>query len=289
MLLGRRVYLRECSSCHGDAADGAGREAAALRPRPRDFTAGVFKFRTTPSGQPPASADILRTIGHGLPGTGMCSFASLTEAERHAVAAFVLRTAGLLDGDEPETVPPPVSHPPGTPERLAIGKTLYADAGCPKCHGAAGRPDAESTKDLKNADGTPTAAPDLTTEQLPGGDTPIDLYYRLMTGVDGSPMASFAQALEGQDVWALVDYVLSVRGRAGLSPPDVLEAGPACARAAGAAAVIPSRAATIRRRSAGVMGRRKDIRGNGDVTPAVGRVLACRRFRGKWHRVGSGI
>jgi hypothetical protein len=30
---------------------------------------------------------------------------------------------------------------------------------------------------------------------LPGGDAPIDLYYRLMTGVDGSPMASFAQAL----------------------------------------------------------------------------------------------
>lgn len=226
LALGARVYQTECARCHGVAADGAGREARALEPRPCNFTAGVFKFRTTPSGRPPATADVLRTIGHGLAGTGMPSFASLTDDERHAVAAFVLRAAGLLDGDEPAPIPPAPSHPVVTAERLALGKSLYVDAGCPKCHGAAGKPDADSTKDLKNADGTPATAPDLTSAALPAGDTPIDVYYRIMTGVDGSPMASFEQALEGQDVWALVDHVWSLRPTGRPAPPDALDDGP---------------------------------------------------------------
>lgn len=225
LALGARVYQLQCARCHGAAADGAGREAPALVPHPRNFTAGVFKFRTTPSSRPPATADVLRTIGHGLNGTGMPSFPELTDDERHAVAAFVLKAAGLLDGAEPDPVAPMPPHPTPTSDRLALGRSLYVDAGCPKCHGAAGTPDADSTKDLKNADGTPATAPDLTTAPLPGGDTPVDLYYRLLTGVDGSPMPSFEQALDGQDVWALVDYVWSLRPASPPAPPDPVADG----------------------------------------------------------------
>ena len=39
--------------CHGDKGDGNGVAAPHLQPRPRDFTSGKFKIRTTPSGKLP--------------------------------------------------------------------------------------------------------------------------------------------------------------------------------------------------------------------------------------------
>src|SRR5512136_1169434 len=78
---GKPLYLRECSGCHGERGDGAGPAAEFLDPRPRDFTKRAFKFRTTPSGQPPTTRDIKRTIDRGIPGTAMPSFAFLPGTE----------------------------------------------------------------------------------------------------------------------------------------------------------------------------------------------------------------
>jgi len=88
---GKPLYLRECSGCHGERGNGAGPAADFVDPRPRDFTKGPFKFRTTESGKPPATADILRTIEHGIPGTAMPSFAFLTDDERTKIAAYILK------------------------------------------------------------------------------------------------------------------------------------------------------------------------------------------------------
>src|SRR5512139_149221 len=87
---GKPLYLRECSGCHGERGNGAGPAADYVDPRPRDFTQARFKFRTTKSGQPPTTADILRTIQRGIPGTAMPSFSFLAEEERKKIAAYVL-------------------------------------------------------------------------------------------------------------------------------------------------------------------------------------------------------
>lgn len=220
---GKALYLRECSGCHGERGDGAGPAAAWIDPRPRDFTTGVFKFRTTASGQPPATADVLRVIERGVPGTAMPPFAFLPPDERKKIAAYVLRVADVLDEPEPEPLPAPGPPPPSTPERLAVGKQLWADIDCGSCHGASGKVDERSTKDLKNTDGTPTRTRDLTTEEFRGGSEPADVYYRLLGGLNGTPMPSFADALEGQDVWALIDYVRSLHAP---TPPPPLPADP---------------------------------------------------------------
>jgi hypothetical protein len=66
---GRTIYFRRCSFCHGLLGDGEGPAAKYLDPRPRDFTLGTFKFRTTKSGELPTNEDLFRTVSRGLPGT----------------------------------------------------------------------------------------------------------------------------------------------------------------------------------------------------------------------------
>jgi len=224
---GRPLYLQECSGCHGERGDGAGPAAAFLDPRPRDFTKRLFKLRTTASGQPPATADVLRTIERGIPGTAMPSFSFLTEDERRKITAQVLRLADLLDEPEPTPVADAGAAPAATPETIAHGKQFYVDAGCATCHGDAGRGDGGSAKDLKDTDGRPIAARDLTGGVYRGGDAPVDLYYRIATGLDGTPMPSYGDVIERPDLWALVRYLESLRAPAAPPPlpADPLAAG----------------------------------------------------------------
>src|ERR1043166_2764521 len=49
-LQGHFVYMKNCVFCHGKRGDGKGEMGLAVQPPPRDFGAGVFKYRSTPSG-----------------------------------------------------------------------------------------------------------------------------------------------------------------------------------------------------------------------------------------------
>ena len=216
---GQTLYVRECSACHGERGDGAGPAAAFLQPRPRDFTKKIFKVRTTDSGMPPRTEDLLRTIERGFPGTAMPSFAFLAEEERRRIAARVLALAGLLHEPEPAMIPLPASPPPLTPESVARGKQLYRDAECFSCHGREGKGDGPTAATLKDVDDRPIPPRDLTGGVFRGGDDRLDLYVRILTGMDGSPMPSYASAIEPADCWALVDYMLSLRKPRVQKPP----------------------------------------------------------------------
>jgi cytochrome c oxidase cbb3-type subunit 2 len=226
---GKPLYIQECSACHGDRGAGDGPAANLLDPRPRDFTKRVFKLRTTATGQPPTTADVLRTIERGIPGTAMPAFAFLPEADRRRIAAHVLRLADLLDEPEPTPLPDPGPPPATTAETIATGKELYTDAGCVSCHGPLGKGD--GTQEMKDSSGRPIKARDFTTGAFAGGGAPIDLYYRFTTGMDGSPMPGFGDSLDVPQRWALVAYVESLRTQPVETPPpaDPTEAGRAVA------------------------------------------------------------
>ena len=224
---GKQLYIRECGACHGERGLGNGPAAAELNPRPRNFIKRVFKFRTTPSGRAPATADVLRVIERGIPGTAMPAFAFLPEGDRKKIAAYVLELADLLEEPEPEAIPAPASQPPTTPESIAHGKSLYQDIECFSCHGNLGKGDGPSAPTLKDTEGRPIQARDLTTGIFRGGSDRLDLYYRISTGMDGSPMPSFADSIDDADRWALVDYVLSLKAPATAKarPSDPIAAG----------------------------------------------------------------
>jgi len=63
---GQGVYLRYCVGCHGEKGDGKGKAAPLLVVKPRDFTTGIFKFKSTPQGTLPTDEDLIRTITKGL-------------------------------------------------------------------------------------------------------------------------------------------------------------------------------------------------------------------------------
>ena len=67
---GKALYDRKCAGCHGVKGDGNGPAAELLTPRPRDFTSGVYKIRSTVN-RVPTDQDIFRTITDGMPGTSM--------------------------------------------------------------------------------------------------------------------------------------------------------------------------------------------------------------------------
>ena len=68
---GKTLYLKYCSTCHGVDGTGEGTATVYLFPKPRDFTKGIFKFQSTPSGSLPTDGDLERTIRNGMPGSAM--------------------------------------------------------------------------------------------------------------------------------------------------------------------------------------------------------------------------
>ena len=65
---GKALYDKHCAQCHGEKGDGKGVAAPHLLPRPRDFTTGKFKIRTTPSGALPTDDDLQahHRVGHAV-------------------------------------------------------------------------------------------------------------------------------------------------------------------------------------------------------------------------------
>src|SRR5947209_5320945 len=58
--------------------------------RPRDFTRGIFKFRSTPGKDSlPSDADLFITVTHGLWGTAMPTWEEISGRERVAVIQYI--------------------------------------------------------------------------------------------------------------------------------------------------------------------------------------------------------
>ncbi|XZE54598.1 cytochrome c [Planctomycetaceae bacterium SH139] len=84
------LYREHCNACHGLAGNGRGPAAMLQRPYPRDFRAGIFKYKSTPRNVKPTRDDLLSTLHRGLPGVPMPSFALLIEEEREALVDYVI-------------------------------------------------------------------------------------------------------------------------------------------------------------------------------------------------------
>src|SRR6266704_6765766 len=103
---GKKVYVKWCAGCHGDGGAGDGPAAAYMLPRPRNFTGGLYKIRTTASGQLPTDADLLRAIDEGLPGSAMPGWKGrLSDTERRQVMAYVKTFSSFFADTSQHVVP----------------------------------------------------------------------------------------------------------------------------------------------------------------------------------------
>src|SRR5262249_36464704 len=98
---------------------------------------------------------------------------------------------------------------------VARGRRVYEEAGCAACHGDRGRGDGGSASALRDDVGLPIRPADLRyPRRFKGGSAPADLYRTLMTGLDGTPMPSYASAIEDpRALWDLVAYIGSLKRR----------------------------------------------------------------------------
>jgi cytochrome c oxidase cbb3-type subunit 2 len=206
---GKEEYEDHCIGCHGAKGDGNGLAATFLFPRPRDFTIGAFKFRSTPSGSLPTDGDLFRTVTRGVRWTAMPTWHELPDKTRLALITYIKTFSPRWKEEKPE---PPLlikTPPVATPEVLARGKQLYVKAKCWECHGDAGRGDGPSADQLKDDLRFPIRPADFTKGQFKGGSHVTDIYRTMTLGLDGTPMPSFADSMNDDERWAISYFVLS--------------------------------------------------------------------------------
>jgi mono/diheme cytochrome c family protein len=261
---GRQVYTQQCAGCHGTTGDGQGPAGRYLNPPPRDYRNGVFKFTSTPRGAKPTREDLRRILKYGAKGTSMPAFRFLSEEDTEAVidyvqvlsargeleinlireatdelgededfdpetvAEYVTDIAGSWDRAGQETVMPLTVNPAVTPETVHDGAVAFAELYCVKCHNrdAAGSRSADVGVDIWGRTAYPA---NLAMGMLHGGRRPIDIYRRIYSGINGTPMPSSKDPnttinetpeQRSDRIWHLVHFVTKVIENNGVPPAE---------------------------------------------------------------------
>jgi len=206
---GKVVYDKYCSQCHGYDGDGNGYATTRVLPVPRDFTTGKYKFRTTPSGKLPTDADVVKVIKDGLPYTSMPGWPQISDTDIQNIVYYLKTMSPAWQNPDSYGDPISIPNPPSmSDESVERGTQVYIDQGCGACHGLQGRGDGRSAKTLKDEWGNPLRPVDMTKRwTFRGGPTRKDIYRTFSTGVNGTPMPSYAESLVEEDRWDLVNYI----------------------------------------------------------------------------------
>lgn len=209
---GALQYRRYCVGCHGKAGDGNGENAQWVDPRPRDFTAATFKCRSTPTGTLPTDDDLYHTLTRGLVNSNMPSWAPLTRQARVDLVAYVKSFSPrwtVQGAGTPITIP---AETPVTIESILRGREVFQKVECWKCHGPAGHGDGPAASTLIDSRDMPIHPYNFSTgTRFKCGETNADIYRIFMTGVDGTPMPSFADNIQPSEAWDLVHFLRTLQ------------------------------------------------------------------------------
>jgi cytochrome c oxidase cbb3-type subunit I/II len=217
---GKQDYRRFCVGCHGANGDGLGENAQWIDPKPRDFTTGVFKCRSTPTGTLPTDEDLFRAVTRGFITTNMPSWMPLGRQMRVDLVAYIKTFSSRWKAQgagTPISVPP---EPAANIESILRGRALFQKMECWKCHGPAGHGDGPSASTLTDSKDNPIRPYNFASgSRFKCGETNEDLYRIFMTGVDGTPMPSFADNIQPEDAWDLVHFLRTLQP---LQTPEAL-------------------------------------------------------------------
>jgi mono/diheme cytochrome c family protein len=217
---GKQLFYRYCWGCHGFRGDGNGENwlppsswlGPYLNIQPRDFVAATFKCRSTPTGTLPTDQDLYNSLVRGFVNSAMPSWITLTDQNRADLVAFIktfsARWKNEKSGD-PIKVPPETKP---TVESIKHGQELFQKLECWKCHGQEGRGDGPSASTLTDSNDQPIRPYNFAVgSRFKCGATNQDLYKIFITGLDGTPMPSFADVIKPEDAWDLVHFLRTLQ------------------------------------------------------------------------------
>ncbi|MBI5970391.1 MAG: c-type cytochrome [Deltaproteobacteria bacterium] len=221
---GKGVYEKRCVWCHGETGAGDGPASSFLSPPPRDFTAGVYKWKSTPFDEMvPSDEDFMRMIkgdpSHngisgwtGMNGTSMPGWSDiLSDKDAADVTAYIKKFAELGTPQKPAINT--ANAPKSTKEGIERGKKIFENR-CAECHGREGK--GSGTKKLKDDWGARTWPRNLTKAwSFRVGNDVKDIYTRVTVGIPGTQMPSFAdpgsnKKLSDEERWDAAVYVNSL-------------------------------------------------------------------------------
>jgi DMSO reductase family type II enzyme heme b subunit len=245
-MTGEEIYQFRCAMCHGEEGAADTSVAELLYPKPRDFTYGLFKYKTSPGELPPRDEDIFNAIKYGLEGTTMPGWSALLSdpqitslipiiksfdtfaawAPEHAADEDFDDDGRYLKSDyrvitEQEPTDGQISY---TPESIALGWQVAED-NCKECHGEEGRGNITSSTRLEDDWGYRIWPRNLTgpwtwraTNGANRDETIRNIFTRATIGIPGSPMPALSASDSGEgdtisaeDRWHLANYVYSLR------------------------------------------------------------------------------
>ncbi len=176
--------------------------------KPRDFQLGVFKCRSTPTGTLPADQDLFDTIARGFD-RSKCRHGTPSPSKSAPTSWPGLSTslrAGQTKNLEPQSRFLPSRKSPRSASRRAAMCLQECSAGS----ATASRvwpmgPRLRPSPMIRAALSQPF---NFTEGSRPKcGDTDRDIYRIFMTGLDGTPMPSFADNIKPDEAWDLVFYL----------------------------------------------------------------------------------
>ena len=225
---GKKVYFKRCVWCHGVEGVGDGPSHDRLFTKPRNFTQGTFKIRSTDSGELPTDEDLIATVTNGLPGSAMPSWSGvISKDEIEAVVQFVKSLVQDREfDDEDETMLDTVTELGPNPwgssgpyhldipqEAIDEGKKIMVANKCFECHGGEGRGDGNPT--MKDDWGFPILAANWQHCWNFRGSRrnhydPFNVARTVSTGLNGTPMPNFRDKISVEDRWKLAAFVNSL-------------------------------------------------------------------------------
>ena len=239
-LSGKELYRSLCAACHGQTGAGDGPAAAFLYPAPRDFTIGLFKYKTSDSETlQPMDEDIFRVIKFGLPRTAMPSWGAHLSDEQIRSLVEVVKGLDQVGTWAPEDAPDSAfdeagyyqgefvsfderqaakARVPFSEKSVAEGRKHFEE-NCSPCHGAEGRGSPSASKKLRDDWGARIWPRDLTkpwtwrvTEVAGSREETIgNIFTRLSVGIPGTPMPEHATNVPAQARWHIANYVYTLR------------------------------------------------------------------------------
>jgi mono/diheme cytochrome c family protein len=142
----------------------------------------------------------------------MPSWNPLSSQARADLVAYVKHFSARWTSEKSGTPIQVPAEPEVTADRIKAGQVLFQKLECWKCHGVEGRangPSADTLTDDQNRPIKPFNFHDGT--RFKCGTSDADLYKIFMTGLDGTPMPSFADNVKPDEAWELVFYLRSLQ------------------------------------------------------------------------------